>query len=138
MVNTIKDVRFFKGGRALFTVANDKGNHYTFKIRKAKEDQFKHFFVSLLTGPQNTNDYTYMGIYNPNAHKVFLTAKSKYNAESVPFKVINWAINMVANGKTLPVGYSIQHEGRCAKCGKLLTDPVSIETGFGPICRDMK
>ena len=136
-MNKISNVKFFRGGKALFTVANDKGNHYTFKIRQPKGDN-KPFFVSLLTGPDNGSDYTYLGIYNPNTNKVFLTAKSQYNEDSTPVKVINWAIQMVANGKTLPVGYSIQHEGRCAKCGKVLTDPISIETGFGPICRDMK
>jgi hypothetical protein len=133
MNHQISDVKFFQGGRALFTVANGKGEHYTFKIRQPKGDN-KPFFVSLLTGPNNEGDYTYLGIYNPNDHKVFLTAKSKMNENSTPVKVINWAIGIVASGKTLPEGYSIQHEGRCCRCGRLLTDPTSIELGIGPEC----
>lgn len=26
------------------------------------------------------------------------------------------------------------HSGRCSKCGRELTDPVSIENGLGPVC----
>jgi len=134
MKHQISDAKFFQGGRALFTVANGKGEHYTFKIRQPKGDN-KPFFVSLLTGPNNEADYTYLGIYNPNANKVFLTAKSKMNENSTPVKVINWAIGIVASGKTLPNGYSIAHEGKCCRCGRLLTDPTSIELGIGPECR---
>jgi len=28
------------------------------------------------------------------------------------------------------------HMGRCAACGLSLTNPESIETGYGPICRE--
>ena len=32
---------------------------------------------------------------------------------------------------------TIQHVGRCARCGKKLTTPESIELGLGPICADV-
>lgn len=32
--------------------------------------------------------------------------------------------------------YDIQEANRCGKCGKELTDPVSIERGIGPTCAD--
>ena len=133
MQNSIKDIRFFSGGKAIFTVGNDKGNHYTYKIRQPKGEN-KPFFVSMLTGPMNDYDYTYLGIYNPNALNVYLTKKSKYNEESIPVKVIRWAIRQIANKATLPVGYSIQHEGKCCRCGRTLTVPESIESGWGPEC----
>jgi hypothetical protein len=132
--NSIKDVRFFKAGRAVFTVANPKGEHYTFRIGRSNEEQ--PLFVGLLTGQNNETDYTYMGIYNPEQnHVVKLTKASKYNEESTPVKVVRWAIKQVATNKELPEGYSIQHEGRCASCGRLLTEPISLQTGFGPECR---
>jgi hypothetical protein len=133
MNNKIKSVDFFKGGNALFTVGNSKGEHYTYKIRQPKGEN-KPFFVSLLTGPENTNDYTYLGIYNPNSHDVILTSKSKFNQESVPVKVIRWAIKIVVANKEFPAGYTIQHEGRCCRCGRTLTTPESIENGIGPEC----
>ena len=133
MNNKIKTIDFFKGGKAIFTIANPSGEHYTFKINQPKGDN-KPFFVSLLTGSDNNSDYTYLGLYNPNQTKVILTKKSKYNDESTPVKVIRWAIKMVLLNKDLPEGYTIQHEGRCCRCGRTLTTPESIEAGIGPEC----
>lgn len=132
-VNTINDKRFFTGGRATFTVANNKGDHYTFKIGHREETQ--PFFVSLLTGPDNESSYTYLGIYNPETHGVRLTQKSKYTEDSTPVKVVRWALRQVVEGKTLPEGYTIQHAGKCCCCGRKLTDPESITLGIGPDCR---
>jgi hypothetical protein len=138
MQNPIKSPSFFIGGKAIFTVANNKGDHYTYRIRKHKSNEV--FFVSLLTGPDNNESYTYLGLYNPNnieGQKVVTTAKSKYNSISTPVKVVNWAITMVFKGKNLPEGYSIQHEGKCCRCGRTLTTPESIENGIGPECSKM-
>lgn len=133
MKNQIKSADFFKGGNAIFTVANPTGDHYTFKIRQPKGEN-KPYFVNLLTGPQNTSDFTYLGLYNPTQQKVFLTKKSRYNDESTPAKVVRWAIRQVVFNKELPAGYSIRHEGRCCRCGRTLTTPESIEAGIGPEC----
>lgn len=133
-MNTINDIKFFQGGNALFTVGNNKGEHYTFKIRQPKGDN-KPFFVSILTGPQNESDYTYLGLYNPKTKYVALTTKSKYNQESTPVRVIRWAIKIVDSNKDIPEGYTIQHEGRCCRCGRTLTTPESIQKGIGPECQ---
>ena len=37
-------------------------------------------------------------------------------------------------GAALPEGYEARHEGRCARCGRALTVPESIDSGFGPEC----
>lgn len=129
--NPITSTQFFEGGNAIFTVANPEGNHYTFKIRHPEK---KPFFVSLLTGPDNCSDYTYLGMYIPQNKTVTLTAKSKFTENSTPVKVIRWAIKMIADNKPLPQGYSIQHEGRCCRCGRILTTPESIKNGIGPEC----
>lgn len=131
MENKIKDVKFFEGGKAIFTVSNPANEHYTFKIRH-KEDM--PFFVSLLSGPDNYSNYTYLGIYNPSDYSVRLTQKSKFLEDSRPVKVIRWAIRKVANHEEIPEGYKIQHEGKCCRCGRKLTVPESIESGWGPEC----
>jgi hypothetical protein len=137
MNNQIKDVSFFKGGKAIFTVGNAKNEHYTFRINQPKGEN-KPFFVSMLTGPQNTSDFTYLGLYNPNNLNVYLTTKSKYKEESTPVKVIRWAIRMVANKGEVPAGYKIVHEGKCCRCGRTLTTPESVENGIGPECIKMR
>jgi len=131
MKNAINNPKFFEGGRALFTVSNNKGVHYTFKIRKRKESPY---FVSLLTGADNTSNYTYLGIFNPHHKSLILTYASKMALDSTPVKVFNWAVQQVYENKVLPEGYAIQHEGKCGRCGRLLTDNVSIDRGFGPEC----
>jgi hypothetical protein len=131
-MNDIKNPKFFEGGRAVFTVANGKGEHYTYRIGRSKPEQ--PLFVGLLTGPNNEADYTYMGIYAPETGSVRLTAKSKFTPDTKPVKVIQWAVKVIREGKPLPEGYSVQHEGRCCRCGRTLTDPLSIERGIGPEC----
>lgn len=131
-MNEITNPKFFSAGRAVFTVDNGKGTHYTYQIGHSKPEQ--PLFVGLLTGPNNESDYTYLGIYNPENHQVRLTAKSKYTEETQPVKVIRWAIKQIAEGKELPEGYSVKHEGKCCRCGRTLTDPISIDRGVGPEC----
>jgi hypothetical protein len=131
-MNTISSPKFFEAGHAIFTVGNGKGEHYTFKIGHSKPEQ--PLFVSLLTGPSNESDYTYLGIYNPNTGSVGLTKSSKFNDGSTPVKVVRWAVNQVRNNKELPGGYSINHAGKCCRCGRTLTTPESCERGIGPEC----
>lgn len=137
---------FIKAGKAIFTVDNGKGTHYTYKVTR-KEDKDKVFyFVNLLTGSDNTSNYTYLGMLvktsvhiKGSAHfiqQVKLTRASKFNNDSKPVKVLDWALKVVEGLTELPDGYSILHDGRCGRCGRLLTDPDSIKLGLGPICRD--
>ncbi len=131
MTNEIKTVKFFSGGRAKFTVSNPKGDRYTFRIGHSKETQ--PLFVSLMTGPDNENSFTYLGIFYPETNEVKLTAKSKYTEDTLPVKVVRWAVKAVAASK-VPVGYAIQHSGTCCRCGRTLTTPESIQNGIGPEC----
>lgn len=131
-MNEIKNPKFFSGGRAVFTVSNSTGIHYTFRIGHSKPEQ--PLFVGLLTGPQNDSDYTYLGVFKPEINEVRLTKASKYTPDSIPVKVINWAVKVVASQKSLPVGYSIQHAGKCCRCGRTLTTSESINRGWGPEC----
>ena len=130
----IKDIqKFMTAGNALFTLKNaETGNRFTFKIKRAKSDDGKprdFFFVSLLTGSDNYSNYSYMGIINK--FKFTLTAKSKIGKESISYKAFNWLWN---NRNAIPEKIEIWHEGRCGRCGRRLTVPESIESGFGPEC----
>jgi hypothetical protein len=130
---------FFFGGNATFTVDNGKGTHYTFKVSQPKKDNerftgVKPHFAKLLTGPDNTSDYSYLGMVNPETGEVKLTTASRMTADSLPVKVLAWALGRVIKGGQLPEGYSIRHEGKCGCCGRALTVPESIERGIGPEC----
>ena len=130
---------FILGGKAIFTVANPTGEHYTFQVNRKDPEpgsQFGNqptFFVKLLTGPDNGSDYTYLGLLTP-AGAVKLTRASRFTDETKPVRVIRWAVGLLFGGKALPAGYAIHHEGRCGRCARRLTVPESVESGFGPEC----
>lgn len=130
-MNEIKNPKFFSAGRAVFTVDNGKGTHYTFRIGRKNDTQ--PLFVSLLTGPDNNNSFTYLGIFNPETNEIRLTAKSRYTDETLPVKVVRWAVKAVVTNK-IPEGYAVQHAGKCCRCGRTLTTPESVNRGWGPEC----
>ena len=129
--------RFVTAGRAIFTLQG-KDSRYTFRVNRAEPkpgSQYTQpaYFVSLLTGPDNLDDYTYAGLLDVQTGQIRITRASKYTAESQPIKAFNWAIGRIWQGK--PIAPAVfYHIGRCARCGRALTVPSSIETGLGPEC----
>jgi len=130
---------FVLGGKAIFTVHNDKGQHYTYKVfaNKTNRKWGAQWFVYLLTGPDNNHNYSYIGTLDSITGVVRITQASKMDSDSLPIKVVNWALQKIVwpnQLHKLPKGYGIKHEGRCGRCGRTLTTPESIECGIGPEC----
>lgn len=129
--------QFITAGRSIFTVQSGKtGEHKTFRVahKKGTEKFPPAWFVFLLTGPDNTNDYTFLGLLDPETGRVRLSRSSRFTDASQPVRVVRWALEMVWKNQELPSGYKIHHEGRCGKCGRLLTVTESVESGIGPEC----
>ena len=124
---------FVLAGKAILTVSSPD-IHFTFKVRlKKKTEKYPDkYFISLLTGPENTNDYTYLGILEDD--NVKLTKASQFQDDSRPVKAIRWAIKTIWTQSQPPQGFEIRHAGRCGRCGRLLTVPESIDSGIGPEC----
>lgn len=138
---------FYLGGKAIFTLEipaefaeqHKTKRQYTYRISKSeKTDKFPEaYFVSLLTGGDNQNDYSYIGKLDPNSGRVFTTAKSIIPQDSMPMKLLNRALLNVFSGTPELIsaaGFCLHHEGRCSKCGRPLTDSESIRRGTGAIC----
>ncbi len=126
-------------GKVTLTIVLPSGNHYTYAINhKEKSAQFDEtWFVSLLTGPNNEGDYSYLGMLEPHNGNVRLTRASRYSADTLPVKLLNRVLARVWSGELDIVkqhGYNVHHSGKCGKCGKKLTTPESIERGIGPDC----
>jgi hypothetical protein len=133
---------FIFAGNAYFTVRSLKtGTRYTYRVNRAKcsrcgkEDcncwAYPTYFVSLLSGPDNTGDYTYLGMIRENVFR--LTRASKMTDDSRPVKAFRWVIERIIRGE-LPPFTELWHEGRCGRCGRMLTVPESVERGIGPEC----
>lgn len=119
---------FVFAGNSKFTVSNNKGEHFTFRVKKHRHRDV--YYARVLAGPEV---YNYMGILTKDTHIVVRGHKGMSpNAKSV--KVLNWAMKVIDGKKELPDGYNIQHEGTCGACNRPLTDPESIRTGMGPVC----
>jgi len=128
-------LQFMLAGKAILTAQSLKSKkHYTYKILKAKGAIGNCFLVFVLTGPDNSNDYTYMGMFNHDDGKgVFRTTKSRIAADAKSFLAFNWIYKKLKSGG-LPAGLYLQHAGKCGRCGRKLTHPDSLETGIGPEC----
>jgi hypothetical protein len=123
---------FATAGKAIFTIQSGKtGARYTYRINKAEDKDV--WFVSTLTGPCNTSDYTYIGMIGTSG-QFYRTKGSKVTEDAPSFKAFDWFWKRVEN---LPEVVSVYHEGRCGRCGRTLTVPESIESGFGPECIQM-
>ncbi len=139
MTNTTNKLEknFFFGGNATFTVESLKsGEHKTFKIRKGKVSPMypvASYFVSLLSGPDNENSFSYIGIVNPETGNLRLTKNSKRNEGSPDVVVFNWVMKHLFTDGIYP-NAKVHHEGKCGCCGRKLTVPESIERGIGPEC----
>lgn len=120
---------FTLAGNAILTVRNTStGNRFTYKVRQC-DDNPDLYFVSVLTGSDNTADYQYLGTLRnlSYAHG----RKSRIDSESTSARAFRWFWEHRAN---LPACVEVWHEGRCGRCARLLTVPESIASGFGPEC----
>lgn len=123
---------FITSGKAIFTIENtETGGRFTFKVKQSNNG--KVFYVSVLAGPDNMSNYTYIGTIMPDG-TFRMTRKSQVAPDSPSFKAFSWLNKLRLNGKDLPENALFWHEGRCGRCGRRLTVPESIETGYGPEC----
>lgn len=130
---------FIIAGDAIFTVQNNKGEHYTFRVekKKAEKNYPDAWFVRVMTGTENTAHYSYLGLLDSEFGKIRLTRASRFAEDDVRTKVARWAIGKIWSREALPEGYEIRHNGHCGRCGRVLTNPESLDTGIGPECAKM-
>ena len=134
--------RFIMAGKATVTLVSKKTNaRFTYRVVAARDKDTGELspdgtlFVGLLRGADNTADYSYVGRISrdvfwpgrkyPKPHDVGPNAPSM-----LAFK---WAWGQLAHG-VMPEMLEVWHEGACGRCGRKLTVPSSIASGFGPEC----
>lgn len=134
--------RFLLGGNATVTVVSKRtGTRFTFKVRECGSPSYKEnlargaesvHFVKVLTGPDNEADYGFLGtIFGGTAYRHGRKSRIAVSAPSA--QAFAWFAGELLAGR-LPEGVDVYHAGRCGRCGRKLTVPESITTGFGPEC----
>lgn len=134
MIDVQNPKDFILAGNATFTLLSENTNtHFTYKMVKSKDDE-NLYFIKLLRGPNNEEDYSYLGCYYKDS-KYFNPAKQwKWlNKEAWP-KSLQAIRYFLLNLDNIPPKLKVYHEGRCGRCGRKLTTPESIISGFGPEC----
>lgn len=126
---------FMFAGHAHFTLRSKKtGTRYTYRVSKAKDSETV-FFAALLVGSDNTKNYGYLGVIQDR--KFRLTKKSRMAETASPVVALKWTLNNLIN-HSLPEQLEFWHEGRCGRCGRMLTVPESLELGVGPECASIQ
>lgn len=144
MIPTFRD--FLTAGAATFTVTSRKTHQrFTYRVTEVDdsgpEDEERRYFVSVLTGPDNTEsgDYTYAGMMRYQTRlghfKGHQTKGSKIAATAPSWLGFMWLLSRVPSPEALEAQAEVDHIGQCAKCRRPLTVPESIRSGFGPKCR---
>ena len=92
-------------GDATFTVVSARtGSRYTYNVSEAPANpRFPRsgpaWFAKVLTGPENTSDYTYVGMLTASAPSevptLRLTKASTLGADSAPVKGLGWLFDVI-------------------------------------------
>lgn len=136
-LTSIEDIiRFILAGNAKFTIRSKKtGTRFTYRVRRPRshkpDSTFR--FVDVLTGSDNESSYTYLGQFKDNKYIKGMKSRISDDAPSAT------AMRFLADCMTshhLSKHLEVWHEGVCGACGRTLTVPKSIKTGFGPDCAE--
>ncbi len=132
-------LEYIMAGNATITVLSDStGARYTYHIAAAPYDKsFKHkcWFVKLLVGADNESDYVYIGCLRDD-YRFYNTPASKLSAESKPVVAFRY-VTTCAQRHKIHSKLHVYRPNKCGRCGRTLTTPESIVSGFGPECREL-
>jgi hypothetical protein len=126
----------FAGNARLTLVSRKTGARFTYRIAKAKPlgDGVARYFVSVLNGPENTTDYTYLGFFRRSEYEH--GNRSKIDCGAPCALAFSWFARKMWSAEILEQ-VEVWHEGRCGRCNRVLTVPESIARGIGPECAGM-
>lgn len=124
--------KFTLAGNATLTFkSKETEDHLTFRVRLEKTKKFH--YVDVMTGPSNTDDFQYLGIIGRDGRYHHGT-KSRIGSDTVSHRAFEWTWRWLTERDRIPDRLEIWHEGCCGRCGRKLTHPESVASGFGPEC----
>lgn len=133
-MNVSDILTYVLAGKAIFTLHNpltDKS--FTFKVSKPKECD--KWFVKVLTGPENTKDYSYLGFITADKKYIHGRGKAKIGVDAPSNKAFSWFMGKLTDGAEVNLGPAeVYPSCHCARCGRLLTHKESVTALFGPEC----
>ena len=125
-IDILNPRQFILGGKAEFTLKNTNTDiSYQYRVNK----KGNLYFIKVRT---NSHKYWhYAGFLNEN-YAFIKGNKGEYRYDSPQIKGILYALKHTNKLNKPMVMY---HHGKCACCGKKITDEESVRLGIGPTCR---
>jgi len=130
-IQSLEDRRaYLLGGRCKVTLVSKRsGARFTYSISRKKSADKPIFFVSVLIGPNNQDDYRFIGTIFGDSGDFRHSLKSPIGADALSVKAFAWSWQHLGDPDL-----EVWHSGACSRCGRELTDPESIARGLGPVC----
>lgn len=134
LMTSAQDVLTFAtaGNARLTIVSKATGARFTYRLRSSEDGKIT--FVDLLTGSDNENAFTYIGVIKQREY--VRTAKVKISADAPSIKAFTFFWRHLIERNHIHDGIEVWHEGRCGRCARPLTVPESIARGVGPDCAE--
>ena len=124
-----------------FTVISKKTNErFTYRVKAWTDNNYKQkksYTVAVLTGSDNNTSYETIGYIHKEDNlpmRFFHAKRKRISTEAPSYKAFAWMFVNMRHEQKLSANVIIYNSGKCAKCGRTLTDPLSIERGLGPEC----
>lgn len=125
---------YLLAGRAIFTVTNmTTGEALTFKVRRVEQHGHGVYFVNVKVG-DGPYPYQFIGILNPDRGTIRCTTKSAFLPGTKEYQTAAWATGVLITGKMVASHYRIEHNGKCGRCGKPLTETNDVNNGVHVKC----
>jgi hypothetical protein len=126
--------RFVLAGKSIFTLYSKKlDKRYTYKITQDKKNK-ERYFCKVLFGPDNTNDYRYIGLFYKDNLSLRTSSAAHIPHTAPQFVMLQYFLAILNGDYPWPETCEYYPSNRCGKCGRLLTTPESIQRGIGPEC----
>jgi hypothetical protein len=127
--------QFVFAGRAVFTIESARtGKQFTYKVSKSEVPNT--YVVRWFDCEKDA--YGFVGVYYTDRDFFKLVPpwlNEQRDWRPAQIRAIEYFFAHIHN---IPEGLLVYHEGRCARCGRPLTDEKSLELGFGPECYRME
>jgi hypothetical protein len=141
LTTTSDALKFMLAGDARITlVENRTGLRFTYRVsaptkETPKGGKVRDFaatvrFVSLA---DNEATYAFLGTIFLADQAFRPSRKSHVSPDAPSVQAFRWVFQSLVSN-VLIEDYAIFHEGACGRCGRTLTVPTSIASGFGPDC----
>lgn len=139
-LNNDRALIYMYGKNAEFTIENtETENKFLYRIVRCK-DRDDLFFVRCKkikgkVDKTNNDHMVYAGyvVRSNNDYKFYKGTNGCLSKDSMAIKALIYTSKHLQK-KNLNECVVIKHTGRCAFCGRLLTDEKSIERGYGTYC----